>query len=59
MKQNHKAAYVLQKIFKKHLFAKVNAYERQIENWGQIEWHNFFIIVRNETSEGPKDFWNN
>ena len=58
MKQNHKAVYVLQKIFKKFLFDKVSTYNEQIENWGQVEWHNFFVIVRNENLEGPKDFWN-
>lgn len=27
-------------------------------SWGQAEWYNFFVIARNEESQGPSDYWN-
>ena len=59
VKQNPKAVRVLHKIFSKFLFDKANPTDVGIQNWGQADWYNFFIVVRNEKTEGPKNFWNN
>ena len=48
---------VLQKIFKKFLFDRVQTYQGKVKEWGQAEWYNFFIIARFERSEGPSSYW--
>ena len=57
MKGNLKAVNVVKKLFKDFLFKKVPTNLDQRSSWGECEWYNFFIVVRNERDDGPKNYW--
>ena len=59
MKENTKAVGVLKKLFKGFLFNQVPTDLASYASWGECEWYNFFIVVRNARNEGPKNYWSN
>ena len=56
--KNKLAVDTLKRIFKKFLFKEVKTWQGYETQWGQIEWYNFFQVLKHAESRLPSQVWN-